>query len=774
MSAKNQIAARGPWPGPRPFRSDEWLYGRDRELGALRRAVRQFRVVALHAPSGVGKSSLLNAGLVPDLQADGHAVLLCTVGFVAGGDTDEFFAAMLRDGLTAAQLLTGPEGRSDSYARDPVAFADWVLDTLYAADDEGNRPPEPVLIFDQFEEVIRRDPELAERFLGKVIEVARRRPAIKQIVSLRSEYTFRLEPLRLGLGSAGWYSPFELSELRDDALVEVIAEPARRWSEETGQPPVLDDSAVEAVLADWHAARRLQRGVKERKSSDPIARSTVRLVDELGGATVGLLHLQALLDALFHAHQEGGASEPIDADFVQAFRDRFSPAGTDEIASATVLHSALRTYIERALLYRDSRRPWILAGLCDEVATIAADLAPTVIAEVADSLSSGGYKTPLEVSEFVRRAVKEVLGPLSSGDVSSGDGVLRFTEAASEAIHRLLEGSDPGRNPLLAVPLDTGNLGNRGYRTVAGPARRLGLSDQQVQATVVRATALGMGRLLDESILRKSSSVGRQEIYELVHDGFGPALKAWAADHLTGIARFVQSPTDIVGESVSWDAAALRNDLSHLRWIGCWVGTEGDRALRAERVMFDRCEFRGTVFEGIEFIGCTFRDCNLNGVIFRDCFLDDVTFEWSLRSSPRDALAADERSYDMLTFDGINARKDARDVAVRFRGLRQMRNTSVEDAHGRWCIEGHCSLSQVSLGSGTADIDVDTSTLRQWWVSPEWKGNITLRNSAIRQSLVSPGGYCIIKDAGGMESSLNSFDAAVISRIADAPPGSDP
>ena len=60
-----------PYVGPRAFAAGERLFGRDRELADLVDLVIAERIVLLYAPSGAGKSSLLHAGLIPRLRAEG-------------------------------------------------------------------------------------------------------------------------------------------------------------------------------------------------------------------------------------------------------------------------------------------------------------------------------------------------------------------------------------------------------------------------------------------------------------------------------------------------------------------------------------------------------------------------------------------------------------------------------------------------------------------------------------------------------------------------------
>jgi hypothetical protein len=53
-----------PYVGPRPLTAGEKLYGRDRELADLMDLLIAKRIVLLYSPSGAGKSSLLQAGLM--------------------------------------------------------------------------------------------------------------------------------------------------------------------------------------------------------------------------------------------------------------------------------------------------------------------------------------------------------------------------------------------------------------------------------------------------------------------------------------------------------------------------------------------------------------------------------------------------------------------------------------------------------------------------------------------------------------------------------------
>jgi hypothetical protein len=64
-----------PYVGPRSFTTGETLYGRDRETKKLLNLLIAERIVLLYSPSGAGKTSLVQAALLPRLIEEGFAVL---------------------------------------------------------------------------------------------------------------------------------------------------------------------------------------------------------------------------------------------------------------------------------------------------------------------------------------------------------------------------------------------------------------------------------------------------------------------------------------------------------------------------------------------------------------------------------------------------------------------------------------------------------------------------------------------------------------------------
>ena len=64
------LQSHNPYIGPRPFEREEQklFFGREREISELQSLLTAHRTFLLYAASGAGKTSMLNAGLVPLME----------------------------------------------------------------------------------------------------------------------------------------------------------------------------------------------------------------------------------------------------------------------------------------------------------------------------------------------------------------------------------------------------------------------------------------------------------------------------------------------------------------------------------------------------------------------------------------------------------------------------------------------------------------------------------------------------------------------------------
>jgi len=225
MAAADQT----PYVGPRPFGRDEkdLFFGRDRETRDLCSLVVAHPIVLLYAASGAGKSSLLNAGLIPLLEARGYEVL--PPARVSGRIPDAIKTSEVNN-VYAFNILSSWAGPSvdprDLVKADIASF----LANRPHREDAASEPVLRVVLLDQFEELFtfarERWQERAAliRQLAKALE---RDPLLRIVLVMRREFVARLETVAPLLPQA-LRTRFPLDELGPKAAQEAIEGPLAR------------------------------------------------------------------------------------------------------------------------------------------------------------------------------------------------------------------------------------------------------------------------------------------------------------------------------------------------------------------------------------------------------------------------------------------------------------------------------------------------------------------------------------------------------------------
>jgi tetratricopeptide (TPR) repeat protein len=209
-----------PYVGPRPFETGQTLYGRERDIAALRYMLTSERIVLLHSPSGAGKSSLINAGLLPrlanrfDIWGTARLNLLPPPATENGASWNRYV-------WSAIAALE----KSESF---PQAIHSTTL-AEYAA----QRPRErnPLILFDQFEEVLRLDPvDLpAKREFFEQLGEMLRDPSIWALFILREDYLAPLDPYRRLLPTQ-LQNRYRLDRLTREMAMQAIEKPVEATS----------------------------------------------------------------------------------------------------------------------------------------------------------------------------------------------------------------------------------------------------------------------------------------------------------------------------------------------------------------------------------------------------------------------------------------------------------------------------------------------------------------------------------------------------------------
>ncbi len=144
------IDTEHPWLGLASFTEEtrQYFYGREEEVAELARRVQRKLLTVLFGQSGLGKTSILSAGIVPRLRPEGYCPVYVRIDYATElSPSDQIKQAIFRAteaSGTWSQAGTAVEGES-------------LWEFLHHRDDilrdaEG-KPIIPLLIFDQFEEI---------------------------------------------------------------------------------------------------------------------------------------------------------------------------------------------------------------------------------------------------------------------------------------------------------------------------------------------------------------------------------------------------------------------------------------------------------------------------------------------------------------------------------------------------------------------------------------------------------------------------------------------
>jgi tetratricopeptide (TPR) repeat protein len=231
-----------PWPGLYAYGEEHtsYFHGRETETDELARRVRGKNLTILFGQSGLGKSSLIRAGLFPRLRIDGFEPHLLRFVFDAG-------AAPIR--LQVREQLGAP---------DAVSLARCL-------DIRGEEPklatgpkPIPVLVFDQFEELFTRGSERPEGrkevtlFLRELADLVENRPTAGEasiaplfriVIAMREDYLAQLESWRGEMPSLV-ENRMRLTSLNGQGALRAVTRPASL----RGEPPLIGPTVARQVV----------------------------------------------------------------------------------------------------------------------------------------------------------------------------------------------------------------------------------------------------------------------------------------------------------------------------------------------------------------------------------------------------------------------------------------------------------------------------------------------------------------------------------------------
>ncbi len=261
------------YPGSSPFEDNEYdrllFFGREREKQALFHLVMSEKLSVLFAKSGIGKTSLIHAGLNQMFREKGFIPLV--IRFHA--DYADPFQAVYKTIEDVAkrqqtEYIAGKQGSFWEYFK-TVEF--WTADDVLLS---------PVVIFDQFEEFFAfYSPENRKAFIRELADVVRNRipaklcqaestfpysetpPDVKILIAIREDYLGLLEEMADDIPQI-FQNRFRLMPLNREQAKEAIINPATLKDERIQSPNFrYENDALDAIL-EYLCKRKERDGEK--------------------------------------------------------------------------------------------------------------------------------------------------------------------------------------------------------------------------------------------------------------------------------------------------------------------------------------------------------------------------------------------------------------------------------------------------------------------------------------------------------------------------------
>ncbi|ABL80556.1 pentapeptide repeat protein [Nocardioides sp. JS614] len=576
-----------PWPGTNRIDDPTQLRGRKRDVSDIAVACLANDLLVIHGASGVGKSSLLTAGLIPELRRRRKTVVYCNRWDAP--DDSVAPSAHITEGVLEADPFSLPNGEFES------RFGDRL-----------------VIVLDQFEEVIRNNPEFAQRVLRWIEDVVGTTSA-RFVVSLRSEQEHEL---------AGLYTkPFarrgrvEIPAITNPRIIELIIggprDSSTEQSTEGRRLPIADD-AIDALREAWQASQADENSTKWDRP--------------------GLLHLQAALYVLWMRRSaksggDDGLGHIALTDVTGLIREVAKRHGLGRAsAQAALLAYALELSVswkvencESACM---STRTWqgVPAAIVNQTKWIFRD--------ITEHLSSGGYKTPRDMWELSREvighlhrpahaAVQPVAQKLYNGldpEWLSAREVVQTEASSGEGNQYGLQPDWLGaERPSFSADMRDGGPSPR--QLGSGPAA--GLTNTDVMFELFRCYFFALEWLKHAKIAQLESKRD-SKIVILTHDRYSAGLARWHGSQVGSFKEAVERLASHRGEDLAWHdvggkvrSAAATRLVVNANWRSCAIHDT---------------DFSGVTFVNCDFAGSTFESCVFDGATFVNCILDQVDF----------------------------------------------------------------------------------------------------------------------------------------------------
>jgi hypothetical protein len=270
------VDERNPWLGLASFTeaTQSYFYGREDEVAELARRVQRKLLTVLFGQSGLGKTSILRAGLVPRLRTQGYCPVYVRIAY--GREAPEP-AEQIKQAIARSARRSG-EWTQAGVAADGESLWEHMHHRDDVLQDADGRSLIPLLIFDQFEEIftLAQSDEFgrarAARFIADLADLVENRPPqaleakleaddstaerfdfarsdYRVLIALREDYLAPLEGLKAAMPSVT-QNRLRLAPMTGTQALTAVMKPGRRLVSEEVAAAIVRFVAGGAELAN--------------------------------------------------------------------------------------------------------------------------------------------------------------------------------------------------------------------------------------------------------------------------------------------------------------------------------------------------------------------------------------------------------------------------------------------------------------------------------------------------------------------------------------------
>jgi YVTN family beta-propeller protein len=352
MQVNKEKIKENPFVGPRPFGrnpEDQLLFfGRTYETEEILTLILSHQLILIYAQSGTGKTSILNANVIPELEKEGFKVLPTARVGISPYDIDETnIAKGSKKDLVVSNhymfnALWSMRPDIDPRSLANMSLSDFLNKYFSTNEDSGNFPFSKLIIFDQLEEIFNIFPknwyEEQIIFFKQIADAMNKYPHLRIVFVIREDYLAQLDPFSRILPEK-LRPRFRLERLRKSAALQAIKGPldrAKSHSNERSINKLFEEGIIDQLIEELLKIRVEKFGGKS---------------EEIKGEFIEPIQLQVVCQRLWNKLKS--------IELVQINKDYFVGLGDVDKALADFYDDAIREASKISKINEGTVRYWV-------------------------------------------------------------------------------------------------------------------------------------------------------------------------------------------------------------------------------------------------------------------------------------------------------------------------------------------------------------------------------------------------------------------------------